>query len=141
MIFCPRYRALYFSKISILMLSTVISLAFSLSWLLRIFVLSGCIPRPTASVLLLKSHSMSRSFPSDVEKRSTSSANLRLVRQSSTLSLSLIPFLLSCHFVRLSSSEYCSTVLNRREDSGSPCLVPFLIGKMSLSLSVKTVPS
>ena len=123
------------------MLPTEISFSFTLSWLLSIFVLSGWIPRPTSSVLALMSHNISRNFPSDVENRSTSSANLRLVRQSSVLSLSLMPFLFSCYFTRLFSSEYCSTVLNRRDDSGSPCLVPLLIGNTSLSLSVKTVPS
>ena len=57
--FCPRYRALSLSaKTSISMLLTVISFAFILSWLLRIFVLSGWIPSPTASVLVLNSHSI-----------------------------------------------------------------------------------
>ena len=105
------------------------------------FVLSGWIPKPTASVLVLKSHDISRSFSSDVEKRSTSSANVKLVRQSSVLSPSLMPFLFSCHFVRLFSSEYCSTVLKSNEDGESPCLVPLQIGNTSLSVSVKTVPS
>ena len=59
-IFCPRYLALaVFPKISILMLSTVISFYFYFSWLLSIFVLSGCMPRPTASVLILNSQSIS----------------------------------------------------------------------------------
>ena len=91
--------------------------------------------------VVLNSHNISRSFSSDVEKRSTSSANLRFVRQSSVLSLSLIPFLFSCHCFRLFSNEYCNTVLKSNEDSGSPCLVPLLIGNTSLSSSVKTVPS
>ena len=124
MIFCPRYLALaVFPKISILILSTSISFAFILSWLLSIFVLSGWIPRPTASVLILNSQSISRSFTHDVEKSNTSSANLRFVRQSSVASLSLMPFRFSCHFFRSFCNEYCSTVLNSKEDSGSPCFV------------------
>ena len=140
--FCPRYRALSpFHKTSILMLSTVISFAFSLSWLLSIFVLSGWIPRPTASVLVLNSHNISRNLSSDVEKSSTSSANLRFIRQSSVLSLSLIPFCFSCLRFRSLSKENCNTVLKSRLDKGSPCFVLRLIGNMSLSLSVNTVPA
>ena len=44
------------------MLSIVISLSFTFSWLLSIFVLSGCIPKPTDSVLRLKSHNISFIF-------------------------------------------------------------------------------
>ena len=91
-IFCPRYRALsLYAKTSNLMLSTAISFAFILSWILSIFGLFGWIPNPTASVLALNSSNISRNFSSEVEKSSTSSADLRFVRQSS-LSLSLMPF-------------------------------------------------
>ena len=114
---------------------------FTLSWLLSIFVLSGWVPRPTTSVLVLNSQSISRSFSNDVEKSSTSSANLRFVKQSSVLSLNLMPFRFSCHFFRSFSSEYCNTVLKNQEDNGSPCFVPRLMGNASLSLSVRTVPS
>ena len=93
-IFRTRYHAITpFAKTSILMLSTVISFAFTLSWLHSVFVVSVKIPRPTASVLVLNSHSIPRNLSSDVEKSSTSSANLKFVRQSSVLSLYLMPFL------------------------------------------------
>ena len=103
--------------------------------------MSEWIPKPTASVPALNSQNISRNFPSDVEESNTSSANLKFVRQSSFLSLNLMPFCFSCHCFRSPSKENCNTVLKSKEDSGSPCFVPLLIGNMSLSLSVSTAPS
>ena len=82
----------FFCRTSILMLSIMTSSFFTFAWLLRIFVLLGWISNPTASVLLLTSRNISSKLCSDVENNSTSSANRKFVRQSSFLTLSLMPF-------------------------------------------------
>ena len=80
---CPRYFAFsLFGKTSTLMSSIVASDCLLDLWLPRIFVLSGWIFSSTLSALLLKSFIILLSCSSDVENNSTSSANLKLNRQS-----------------------------------------------------------
>ena len=70
-----------------------------LLWLLRIFVLSGWILRPTFSVLFLNSHNIFRSCSLDVANSSTSSTNqvreavVIMVAQVYTHSFFLVPSL------------------------------------------------
>ena len=125
--FCPRCRALSLvARTSFLILSIVTSFFFTFTWLLRIFVLLGCIPKPTDSELLLKSHNISSNLFSDVENSSTLSAKRKFVWQSSFLALSPMPFCFSCLCFRSSSRENCSAVLYSRLDRRSPCFVsPF----------------
>ena len=79
--FCPRCRALSLvARTSLLMLSIVTSFFFTFTWLL-IFVLLWCIPKPTDSVLLLKSHNISSNLFSCVDNSSTPSAKRKFVRQ------------------------------------------------------------
>ena len=54
----------------------------ALFWLLSIFVLSGWIPRPTASALVLKSKSISRNFSSEVEKSKQNIVRESQIRQA-----------------------------------------------------------
>ena len=96
-------------------------------------------PKSTFSVLFLNSHNIFRSCSLDVANSSTSSANLRFVRQSWSWSLRHIPipFLLCRRWIS-SFSEYWRNVSNSKPDNGSPCLVPFRILTMLLSSSVCT---
>ena len=121
------------------MLSIVISLSFTFSWLLSVFVLSGCIPKLTDSVLRLKSQNISFIFKA---MSRTVARHLQIGSLSSSpfLSLYLMPFWFSCHRFRSSSKENFNTVIKSRLDNGSSCFVPRLIENRSLSVSVKTVP-
>ena len=121
---------------SSLLLSISISFVLFKLWLLRIFVFPGCTLSPTFPV---QSHNIFWSCFVEA-KRSTWSAKRRLVRQSWSLSPKQmpIPFFI-CHRGRSSHKPTCRTLLKSKLDSGSPCLVPFLISNMSLSLFVITV--
>ena len=86
------------------MLTTVISFAFTLSWLLN---------------------NISHSFPSDVEKRSTSSAILRLDA-----------FLFSCHFFKLFPANTAAPCWTKERTADRPAWYLFWSGKRhSLCLS------
>ena len=104
---------------------------------LRIFVLFGWIVRPTFSVASLNSHIMFCICPFGcceqhhvVGESQVRQAVSFLVAQVDTHSFFL------CHFGTTFFNAYCSTVLKSRLDSGSPCLEPFWISKISLSSSV-----
>ena len=76
-------------------------------WLLRIFVLSGWILSHTFSVLLLNSHNIFRSCSLEDASSSTSSAHLRLVRQSQVYSHSFVSFAIVEYRPSVSIEEPC----------------------------------
>ena len=139
-IFCPRYRAL--SPFAKLFDFDVVNLNFFrlCSVLVAEYLRFVHVDAQTHSFCAgLEFKSISRNFSNDVEKSNTWSANLKFVKQSSALSLSLIPFRFSCHCLRSPSNEYCNTVLNIKMTMDQPCFVPHLIGNASLSVSVSIV--
>ena len=73
--------------------------------LLRIFVFSGWILSHTFSILFLNSYNIFRSCSLGEASNSTSSANLKLVRQSWSWSLKYIPISFSCAIVEFRPSE------------------------------------
>ena len=133
---CPRYLVLSsLVNISTLMLSIYISTLLLELWLLRISVFPGCILNPTFSELCVEfTHHFLKLLLCSCKQEHIVSKS-QICEATRTPKHMPIPFFF-CQRGRSSLKATCSSVLKSKLDGGSPCIVPFLISNMSLSLSV-----